>query len=265
MIDIELRLRNYRCFGDEPVSICFTDGFTALVGTNNSGKSSLLRMPYELRSLFSLLTNPHANPGQQLLRGGNSQGRWTPSVASGERIFRTGADRPVEIDIVVRDGPKGRFAQDGDQVVLTITYDRQGFTNTILKTEGGTVLGSMEQPLDLSKPGALDLEPFTSAMQQLVQSMYIGPFRNAINVGGQDSYYDIQVGEQFIRSFSGFKSGPMPEQNEAVYELTQEIKRIFGFESLDTLTLSATINPFNLPLTVEATGLRNREQGSRTL
>ena len=53
MIDIELALSNYRCFCDEPVRIRIKDGFTALVGTNNSGKSSLLRMPYELRNLFN--------------------------------------------------------------------------------------------------------------------------------------------------------------------------------------------------------------------
>ena len=53
MIDVELRLRNYRCFGDEPVRIRIKDGFTALVGTNNSGKSSLRRILYELRQLFA--------------------------------------------------------------------------------------------------------------------------------------------------------------------------------------------------------------------
>ena len=42
---IELTLKNYRCFPDiSPARIVIEDGkWTAFVGVNNSGKSSLLR------------------------------------------------------------------------------------------------------------------------------------------------------------------------------------------------------------------------------
>jgi recombinational DNA repair ATPase RecF len=61
MFDIELSVRNYRCFGDEPSRIRISDGFTALIGINNSGKSSLLRLPYELRRLFGLISSGSTN------------------------------------------------------------------------------------------------------------------------------------------------------------------------------------------------------------
>jgi predicted ATPase len=49
----DLTLKNYRCFADEaPLRIEVRRGFTALVGANNSGKSSLLRFFFELRQLF---------------------------------------------------------------------------------------------------------------------------------------------------------------------------------------------------------------------
>jgi hypothetical protein len=153
--------------------------------------------------------------------------------ATGERIFRTGVDRPIEIEIIVRDSSEGQFAFEGKQIVFTMTYDRQGMNSSSLKDEHGAVLGSAEQPLDQSISSQLNVEPFASAMRELNRAMYIGPFRNAINVGGQGPYYDIQTGDHFIRTFASYKSGPSPDQNEAVYDLIQEIKRIFGFEGLD--------------------------------
>ena len=56
--NFNLTVKNYRCFPDnKPVHISMRNGFTAFVGVNNSGKSSLLRMFCELRNLFSVLSN----------------------------------------------------------------------------------------------------------------------------------------------------------------------------------------------------------------
>ena len=256
MMDVELHLRNYRCFGDAPVSIRIADGFTALVGTNNSGKSSLLRAPYELRGLFNALSYPQ-NP---TVRGVRSNGLWQPTVSSGERVFRAGVDRPIEVEIIVRDGPAGQFSLNGSQAILSIIYDRQGVTVSQLSNEDGIILGTPEAPLDYATlKSEDDLESIASAMRVLAQAMYVGPFRNAINIGGQQSYYDIQTGDAFIRTFAGYKSGPNPEQNEAVYELMQEIKRIFGFENLD---INVADDYKILQLTVDGRSYRLSEQGA---
>src|SRR5262245_16692677 len=51
-------LKNYRCFDDvNPLRVDIEPGFTALVGPNNSGKSSLLKFFYEFRLVFSGLVN----------------------------------------------------------------------------------------------------------------------------------------------------------------------------------------------------------------
>src|SRR5256885_1292987 len=58
-MNIELTIKNYRCFSDEkPARISIRPGFTAFLGINNSGKSSLLRFFYEFRDLFSKLSSP---------------------------------------------------------------------------------------------------------------------------------------------------------------------------------------------------------------
>src|SRR5262245_2340157 len=51
-----LTIKNYRCFDDaNPLRVEIEPGFTALVGPNNSGKSSLLKLFYEFRPVFSAL------------------------------------------------------------------------------------------------------------------------------------------------------------------------------------------------------------------
>jgi ABC-type cobalamin/Fe3+-siderophores transport system ATPase subunit len=132
-------------------------------------------------------------------------------------------------------------------------------TTTILKDEHGAVIASAEQPLSRPNSPVVDFTPFTSAMQELGRAMYVGPFRNAINVGGQGSYYDIQIGEEFIRAFAGYKSGPSPDHNEAIYNLTQEIKRIFGLQSLD---INAAGDYKSLQLMVDGRSYRLSEQGA---
>lgn len=141
MIDVELTIRNYRCFGDEPARLRISDGFTALVGVNNSGKSALLRMLYEIRPLLNILAHNTNNYGDGLLRGNQVGPIWTPSLLPGERVLRADAERDVEIEFLVRDGPEGRFALGGDQLVAKIRYDRAGGSGGELRSEGGTVLG----------------------------------------------------------------------------------------------------------------------------
>ena len=51
-----IRVFNYRCFGSETSGVLeLRAGFTAFVGPNNSGKSTILRLPRDLRGVFGLL------------------------------------------------------------------------------------------------------------------------------------------------------------------------------------------------------------------
>ena len=57
----EVRVANYRCFSEQrPATIVIADGETAIVGANNSGKSTLLKFFYEMRAYFTALAQ---NPG----------------------------------------------------------------------------------------------------------------------------------------------------------------------------------------------------------
>jgi recombinational DNA repair ATPase RecF len=56
MRSFDLTIKNYRCFEmQHPVRLDMRPGIMSFVGTNNSGKSTLLRFFYEMRPLFANL------------------------------------------------------------------------------------------------------------------------------------------------------------------------------------------------------------------
>ena len=58
MQEFELTVKNYRCFADDsPAKLTLGGGFTALLGPNNCGKSSLLELFFELRQPIGLLAD----------------------------------------------------------------------------------------------------------------------------------------------------------------------------------------------------------------
>lgn len=82
----------------------------------------------------------------------------------------------------------------------------------------------------------------------LSRTLYIGPFRNAINIGTNQSYYDIQVGQAMIQTWRHWKTGGDKRTNEAAFRLTDDIRRIFSFDDLeinpspDDTTLQVFVN-----------------------
>jgi hypothetical protein len=93
-MQIDLEIKNYRCFPDsEPVHISLRPGFTAFVGVNNAGKSSLLKFFHEFRPLFAILSSPSGEFG-----GAISSGNASLPFAAGD-FFCDFNDRNLEVKI----------------------------------------------------------------------------------------------------------------------------------------------------------------------
>src|SRR5271169_4676010 len=98
MLDITLSIKNFRCFSDsDPVQLTLKSGVTAFVGPNNAGKSSLLRMFFELRGLFASVANNPATV-QTWLRGQNT-GFGLAGVPDPLAILHDGNQRPMTLQI----------------------------------------------------------------------------------------------------------------------------------------------------------------------
>jgi predicted ATP-dependent endonuclease of OLD family len=124
-MDIELTLKNYRCFSDEkPARIEIRQGFTAFLGINNSGKSSLLRFFYELRDLFWRLSSTNivvsSNDWQmttlvQSLNGTNQGFNFPSEILDTEEVFCNANNRDMLMQI--------RFTSTGRTGTVPIRLD----------------------------------------------------------------------------------------------------------------------------------------------
>jgi hypothetical protein len=84
-MDAEVTVSNYRCFSDKPVRFALKGGLQSFVGVNNSGKSCLLRLFYELRTVFTQLSTPQG--ALQMLQGQTYGYQAMPMVKDQDEIF----------------------------------------------------------------------------------------------------------------------------------------------------------------------------------
>src|SRR6266436_213513 len=96
-------LKNYRGFSDQnPARIEVGPGLAALVGPNNTGKSSLKLFFYEMRALFEvLLRPPQNNPNLITAMGGSALGANYIGVSDVQEIFNNTNERAITIEIEV--------------------------------------------------------------------------------------------------------------------------------------------------------------------
>ena len=266
-MEIEVTIKNYRCFPDsKPVSFILKRGFTGFVGANNSGKSTLLKFFYEFRPLFQLLYAPNGNILSALSEKPQPF-NFSPSVLDRDEVFSNSNSRAIEIAI----RPLGLSAGSGGggftkPVQYNFIIHRPTNTwllnfdlpnNTFLHS--GRTLSFRDTVLIASNSVIADMSEFFQMFKELKEILYIGPFRNAINIGGNQNYYDITVGQAFIQAWRAFKTGNNKKQSEATLRLSEDIRRIFGFDGLD---INAALNDQTLQLFVDNKSYMLSELGS---
>lgn len=243
-MQIEITIKNYRCFpNSNPATILLQKGFTSFVGVNNSGKSTLLKFFYEFRHIFQILSSP--NNFSNVLNGNFQSFNFPSSISDVDEIFCNTNNHDLQIQIrytyttVEKEQNSelipGRFD-------ILITRGISHFTSEIYLATGKLKLkpiiahngiALVGTTLRLDGHPKVELSGVIQTFKTLSDILYIGPFRNAINVMPGENYYDIQVGKQFIDAWQRWKTGTKKRENEAIIKLTDDIKNIFDYAELE--------------------------------
>jgi len=253
----KITLKNYRCFEDtKPLSLELGPGFTALVGPNNSGKSSFLKFFYEARQLLGTLGDSTqvravvASP----LRGVGFQ-----AVDDQVEIFynRNSRQLIIELDLPATAANHVSKVRLTTERLQLSTWKYELFCGTPpVKLTGlvGETGFAVEGP---GTPISVDFSALFEVCQALSRCVYVGPFRNAISEGA-GSYYDLAIGTAFIDTWDQWKTGPTRQQNELIQTVTDDIAHIFDYNRFE---INAADNPRTLQAIIDGKPYRLRELG----
>lgn len=254
----DLTIKNYRCFEDtQPLQYTLTNGYTAFVGPNNSGKSSILKFFHEFRNYWGMLS-PGSGNFTHALRG-NPQGSNFQGVIDQTEVFSNLNPRDIEVDIVFSSDDAG-ISQPPKVSKLGLIIRRSGAGATVkiwtpnqaVDTSGDLAFnGNILR--DARRGNLADLSPVFELSRLVTQAIYIGAFRNTINVGA-GAYFDIQVGTAFIETWHQWKTGPSKANNERIQNVSRDIQQIFRHNQLEiiaakesnTLQINADGKPYKL-------------------
>jgi energy-coupling factor transporter ATP-binding protein EcfA2 len=245
-MSLGITLKNYRCFpDDQPASFRLDKGFTALVGSNNSGKSTLLKFFWEFRHLLNHMASPTPN-FSNALRGNGGSLTFQPTVRDHEEVFSNRNNRglTIEFDFSELDLSEFPNLQAPLPTRLIIGCDRttRNWSSTLYF--GQSPLNTKDQQISFPGEGTslllsvggqrkADFTPIFKLFEKLRQCIYIPAYRNAINAGSVPQYFDIQTGQAFIAQWRAWQAGDNKDQSRAARRLTDTIRDIFKFERLE--------------------------------
>ncbi|HKV75634.1 MAG TPA: AAA family ATPase [Gemmatimonadales bacterium] len=258
MRSYEITLRNYRCFADRyPASIQFGEGFTALLGPNNAGKSAFLKFLYEFQPIWANLASPNFLR-EVFVAPGHIRNVGVPrGVPDQADLVCDFTDRPLTIEISCKPATR-----DPQIRLVRLTGDRstpQLFKCELELSPSETTIARVEADKWFDHSGNLiDIASLTTWMCGLRDAMYVPAYRNAINEGS-GLHYDLAVGTALVSQWSNWKSGESRSPKLAIQSVTEAIREMFGFK---TLEINATQDGRSLTVFVDGRPYRLNDLGS---
>jgi ABC-type Mn2+/Zn2+ transport system ATPase subunit len=261
MRNFTVQLMNYRCFsGQTPTTWSFNgEALTSFVGPNNAGKSTFLRLFYELRPVFRQLQQ-QSLIGQFVTQ--KNIGLMYDGVGDPAEIPNFHSAEPVVLDFSISEDLE---AHDLSRVRLTMNRATSGWAGRVWT--GPTQVELNVQPGQgfpgqVSTPRGMvpvQTSKFANFMESLIsRTLYVPAYRNLINQGG-GIYYDITVGQDFVKTWDLWKGGDKVEQRRTILNILADIKDVFGFSELNA---EATPGKDTLQITVDGRSERIRELGA---
>ncbi|MGV2292260.1 AAA family ATPase [Trinickia sp. YCB016] len=263
MHSYQIVIKNYRCFSDEsPARFEISKGMIAFLGINNSGKSALLKFFQELRNVW--------------IQASTFQGVGSPTafaaafihVFDQEEVFCDLNERSMSIEMEALNVPETDLSNRKNITKIILSCARTNATpkqwslkyfskNYEIPTNQGAAI--IPDGFKIQNQGAeYNLAPIREILNLLANSLYIGPFRNAITVGS-GAHYELTVGETFINTWNEWQNGANKANNRAINSVTENIRRVMGFSQLN---ITASIQTKTLQLNIENRPYKLNEVGA---
>ena len=235
MRKFHLTAKNYRCFEDtNPLRLTIQDGFIALVGPNNSGKSSCLKMLYEFREVWNNLQSIHTL--HEINQNNSTRTFSYVGVFDEDEVFCDSNNRDLYLEI---DLEMSFYDDENKLSKIELLCNRKTWKANFYFGQEKKMLSKTKIAisgnhglLDRSINKTVDCSDFINLFSDLNSCIYIGPFRNAISQGA-GQYFDLSIGTQFIDQWNSWKTGASKKENLLIERITEDIRNIFEFKSLE--------------------------------
>lgn len=261
-----LTVKNYRCFTDEnPLRLPLTKGNVALIGANNSGKSTALKFFHEFKGLWAMFSD-FGNVFAYLDRNDPTpfQFRDLPDY---QEVFTDRNDRPILIcfDFDVPNQVDGVFP------IKTVIFqiDRPEKSNIFklsIKTTDQPLRSADSLSLNATgvicrggDPYAIDLYGlFGKFFANWQRTLFIPAFRNIVNSGGAQ-LMGTSIGTSLLSQWNSWKNDGNKHHLRAILDLEERVRKIFGFGKLSIDVLSGNRD---LSLTIDGRPYQLSEIGA---
>jgi energy-coupling factor transporter ATP-binding protein EcfA2 len=263
MIDLHatISLFNYRCFGDKlPGTLELRPGFSAMVGPNNAGKSTLLRAIRELKPVLVSLrdSNILAN-----LAKGSPHGFNYTDVEDVAEIFCDATTGPVILELTLHETSQFELSRvrlqckrDNASVWYAEVYSGPEFRHL---TPSEVNQFGFSVPAEERTQKALDLSRLYQFVDLISGSMYVPPFRHALAGAAGTSMGDLSNGAEFLTTWANYQGGGNKTQRQLIGKVVENVKSLFSYESL---SVQPAVGNTTLQLWVNGKDYRLREMGS---
>jgi predicted ATPase len=212
---IEIQLRNYRCVPfRSPVNLRIERGITFLLGVNNVGKSTLLRMFFELRKAVEAVQNRTEAEQVELPTFWDS----LKNQSSSEKQLTIGfADGKEKAELTIAP----MLTTDDEHVNrYRVTWGEPG--KPLLTNDTNLDARLMHQKLKRSELHSKVLDLFLS-------SMLVPPLR-PVGGAGASQAGDIYVGQNLVSHFDNWATGDNKKRQVEMKELEADLAALFNYK-----------------------------------
>jgi energy-coupling factor transporter ATP-binding protein EcfA2 len=198
-VRLKISVKNYRCFGGQaPSGFVLKRGITGFIGENNSGKSTMLRLFFDLRQLFADLA--------EKLEG-----------------FQPGDDFTFELPQLPEGVDRDRFFHLHNQEPLVVELESGGCELDLIFRRDGQIRWKCGNMLPRDSCIIRDL-------QTLSRMFYVGPFRPFQTHGSSGKSYDVIFGEPFFDQCRELYAGKSVQGARLLKSVAQDVAGIFGLD-----------------------------------